>query len=933
VGDAGPMSTDRGARWRRRGCRDPLWTRAWTVLPHRLVEVAAVAAAVAVAVLVAAAAPLFVASIGNDVLEQQLSSTTADEAAISMTLRRALGPPVRHTRFVEAVEAQLGAPWLGPRRLSMNGTSEGASALLFRADPVDVEAQRARIATSTGSEWLEGSRPSVRLVSDPDALAAMEVVWETGQPGVWVVDLVADQLGIGPGDAIVYTASRSGEGVERAAGAAPVAGVYRDPWASGALDAAWARLPRDVAPPAPPRRGDLARWPTLLLAEPTVLQQLSSDAADPVTLRLRWPIVDLGMTVPEARERQRHLTRLEEALADARTEAREASVRLAGPDRLPTLGSPLPSALAGAQLGQQAVIGQIRSTAIAGVALALGVVAAAGAFVLERQRVHCRAAWLQGISPAAFAVRQAWELLPSLALGGLLGWGAGLLVVRTQGPWSALEPVWVATSIRWAAIAALAGLAVLTAVMIAHAHRVVTPGHRAGVLRVSLFVGLAATCVAALVALPDEATEEVGVLSQALPLLLAVTAAVGAAALLDLVLTPRRDRPRSPLLELSLARLQAGLHGGTALVVAVAVATSAILYAGSLADAAEVGTHDKAIALVGARSVATLHASVSELPELDPSLVTVLQASVQVAPGDATATLLVLDTGRADGAGLWGDRLASRSSAASRQLRAARSELTPVLAAGQDARHVGDGVTLRSPRFTVDAEVTARPEVWPGMGATRPVYVAELAAFDGDTRELQGLDLDPAQLDPLLDRFFVQVWSDLEPDELLAELTANDVSVRSIRSLGQELARPQLTAQLATVGFLRLLGAVAASVAFAAVCLYLSSRQRERVLSYAVSRRMGLSGRQHWWALVGELGGLVVLALVVAVPVTWVGSDLVTPLLDPLPFVPPPTTGVVPRTLVAATILGAIAAALVTAVAVQVATARADVAEVLRVAE
>jgi hypothetical protein len=338
------------------------------------------------------------------------------------------------------------------------------------------------------------------------------------------------------------------------------------------------------------------------------------------------------------------------------------------------------------------------------------------------------------------------------------------------------------------------------------------------------------------------------------------------------------------------------------------------------------------MALVGARTVANLHLRASQLPDLEPSMVPVLQATVQVAPGDGVATLLVLDT-RLVGATLWGERLAAEVDAATQRLRDADSGLTPLLAAGDAARGMGEGVALRSPRLTVDGEVVSRPAAWPGMGANRPVYVGDLSSFEGVAWEPQGLDIEPEDLDPVLDRFFVQIWSDADPDVPLADLTRLGVSVRSIGSLEQELARPQLTAQLATVGFLRLLGVVAAAVALAALGLYLSSRQRERVLSYALSRRMGMRGRQHRWTLVGELGGLVLLALVVGVPVTLIGSGLVTPLLDPLPNVPPPTASTVPLAVIGATILGTVVATLVAAVAIHTATARADVAEVLRVSE
>lgn len=916
--------------------RDPLWTRAWAALPQQSVDAAALAVAVLVAVLAAAAAPLVVASVGNDVVARHLSALTPEEGGVTVTIRGAVGSPHQHAAVAQGVDRQLASPHLDTQTSSLVGSASGIDARLFRVDPTDPRAQEQRLTEATARGWTEGSRPSIRLASAAVLLDAMEVVARWGEEGVWVAEPVAEELDLRPGDEVIYTASNrapSPDGaVRRRIVRLPVAGVYRDPWAGGELAASWHDVPSHLLPPAPPQdRTD--RAPKLLVGDAATIQRASAAVGEHLTVRLRHDLLTPDLTVPEVAALRSRLDALERELADGRSALRQALVELASPQTRPDLESGVPAALQAARDGQRAVLGQVRSLTFAAVALGLGVVAAAAAFVTDRRRVQCRALWLQGVSPAAFALRRVWELLPALAVGAVAGWGSGLLAARLAGPWSGIEASWIATSVRWAAVAAVAAAVVLLATTTASAYRVVAPRRgRAGgwVLLLALLVGTAA----ALVAVREQGQGEAGVLVQGLPLLLAACGAIAGAAVLDLVLALVPARRVRPWLQLAVVRLRSGLRGGGVLLAAVAVAASAAIYAGALTGAARDGTDDKVLALAGARSIVSVNGSLADVPDLPPELVPVLRATVHVAPGGEAAHLMVLDTAHAERAGVWGEGLATVAMGPPLEaIRRRGAELLPVLATGRGHAPDGQAVTLRGARFALEAEVAATPAAWPGMGANRPLYVADLQTV----RAQPGAFGDaPSIVDPAaepLEAFPVEIWSDLGAAEVAGRLEAAGMSVRTTRDLDAEQVRSQLTAQAATVDFLVLLGAVASTVAVAAVALHVSARQRERVLSYALSRRMGLTAWQHRLALAGELGGLVLLAVALAVPVTVAASRLVVPLLDPLPEVAPTLTGRMPSPVVAAVVA---AAGVVAAVASGVAhrlTATTDVTGALRVAE
>ena len=125
---------------------------------------------------------------------------------------------------------------------------------------------------------------------------------------------------------------------------------------------------------------------------------------------------------------------------------------------------------------------------------------------------------------------------------------------------------------------------------------------------------------------------------------------------------------------------------------------------------------------------------------------------------------------------------------------------------------------------------------------------------------------------------------------------------------------------------------MAGAIALAGGVLQMEARQREREISYALSRRMGLSRRSHRVSVVFELGVILLLAVGLGMLLAWLAAVLVLGQLDPLPKIPPQPLFRVPGPVLAATVLAAVAAAWAGAMWVQRTADRTRVAEVMRVA-
>ncbi len=144
---------------------------------------------------------------------------------------------------------------------------------------------------------------------------------------------------------------------------------------------------------------------------------------------------------------------------------------------------------------------------------------------------------------------------------------------------------------------------------------------------------------------------------------------------------------------------------------------------------------------------------------------------------------------------------------------------------------------------------------------------------------------------------------------------------------------PQIRSVSQTFSYLRALGLAAGLLALAGAVLYLQARHRNRVISNALARRMGLTKWSHRFALALELGTLLVFSFAVGAFLAMVAARLVVTELDapaPLPGGPLFRT---PWPLIVAAFAALLAATALGALLADRRARTAKVAEVIRAAE
>jgi len=133
-----------------------------------------------------------------------------------------------------------------------------------------------------------------------------------------------------------------------------------------------------------------------------------------------------------------------------------------------------------------------------------------------------------------------------------------------------------------------------------------------------------------------------------------------------------------------------------------------------------------------------------------------------------------------------------------------------------------------------------------------------------------------------------------------------------------------------TFGYLTALAGLVGLVAVGGLLLYLETRQRARVVSYALGRRMGLTRGTYLRSLLAELGTLLVAAFAVGAVLAWAAVLMIYHRLDVDPARPPTPLLTAPTMAVAGAVAAVVLVTVLTALYAQRAADRTDAATVLR---
>lgn len=897
---------------------------------------AAVLAGTSLLTFAAAAYPLFLSATSSEILVAAIGRPNNTRYGAGLTYRFENLPldPVR-------LEPSPFFP-TGPGSLARTpeiDTLDAAVRELLAGSPVlgapIAEVVGQPVSVSAGAS---GRTEIGRLFGAPGVLDHVERVAGTEGDGVWVPEIVANELGVGPGDRVALTASSDGlpEPVE-----VMVDGVYRDIYFAWPADGFWLQwqdefrlenVNSDVPPPPQP----------ILTTRAHALVIMRDLGLTSATFSWQAPVADpSAASLAEVQALDRYETSLR-TLTFQRSRLGQTlfccvarwSVPLA--DASTTLTSTIEPVVDEAERRVVVVQGPADVLEIAALAVALVVVAAMGASSVRARRTE--AAWLhaRGASPPLVGAHDAvGALLPAVA-GGVLGLALAAGAVWSVGPDGTVERSAYAN----AGVRAAIGVAVAVALvgLVAgrtYARIVDRHGGRLGRLAATLPWELGALGLGYLAYRrldrggafyldPELGIGRPSLALVAFPFLALVGSSFLAGRLAHVGFRGLRAATgrSTPPVYLAARRLATGGALAVALVGAAGLCLGMFVDARLTSASLQATVSAKARVFVGSEVAAQI-APVSAAPESVPFPVTrVVQLGEGARlPSGRTLDLLAIDTETFADAAYWRDAFGERSLPEIVQAIAHPAAVGPlpvVLAAG-GALDPGEILVGGAP---VSVDVVERVDAFPGLLSIRPMVVVEQRALE---ERLAGAD-------PFA-QGWAELWSPADRRTLEDALARARIPTYNVVTAAEVEDIPAIAATVETFVIVNVLGSVAAALTLVSMLLYVRARQRSQTVAFALSTRMGMTGTQRRAALALELGLMVGTGFAVGTALAIIVARVTVQFLDPFETIPPRPLFLTPGAPILAT---AIASGLVTWVGSRLIDRRArsvDLAEVMRVAE
>lgn len=757
-----------------------------------------------------------------------------------------------------------------------------------------------------------GQQKDIRLIRREGSLDHVEKIAEADDPsdGVWLADVTAEQIGASPGDRIVISGPTRKKKTR-------VAGIYRflpldepRPYWQGFGELIYRGTSDDTYPPS------------FAIVPSGEYYGLTAGLGDLPDIRWEAPLEMPEPTMVEVETLVDELDRVSAAMT-ARVERGELPVD----DYSFEVGSLIPLVRSAATERIESVTPVVDLLAVAGGLVALGVMAAAGFYLVRRRIVEARSLSARGLGPMAQGLRYCVEAVIPAAIGTLAGVFLGFAVVRLLGPTDDL-PLEAATSelprvVLMAAIG-LVTMAAGAAFAVRRAEKEIAEEGDTTTERRALAVaaGFAVIGVAAAVVLRNHLrdAEDIGLrdpMTMALPIGLILCASVVGAMALRLLLPQagRLLRDRSPSLYLASRRL-AGAPGMTqVLVTAGACALGVMLYGITVGSSVKASTQAKAKLFVGSDFAA--ETSSAEQPQGLPFPSTLVSAADGISAGEGfqQVTLVGIDPATFDGAAYWDSTFAD----------VPLEQLLEEISADGDpfpAASVGEPLSgpLNGGGTQVPVQVVETLGAFPGVAGDENAVVVTIDNFHKILRVIGSSISPPDQ----------ELWASGDPEVILRALLEDDVTLLRTIDTGVVLDTPGLQSLLWTLGVLGALGAAAGLIAMLGLFLYLQARHRDTVIASAITRRMGFSRGAEFTTSLVEIIGAALIALGVAAAAGLPVAAVMHVRLDLRPGLPPDPLLVIPMMTIVVTVVATFGASALSAWRVQRSIDRADIAQVMR---
>jgi putative ABC transport system permease protein len=880
----------------------PPWTRAPFLAFREPAVILAVLAATAILACASASAALFLSSAATESLHRTVAANCPDSAypAVKYGPLTAV-PPDRIEPVLQDQRYQpLDAPNV-PDLAALDRRAVAAATGAGLPTPYHVAVADRPILTGFGERAHQG-----QLFYSPAATANITPITRGAARGLWVPSVLATQLSVRAGQSV--TVGFTG----RPAIQVPIAGVYRDLWNAPTTPywCSYGQLFQNPASVDPPP-------PALLLAtDPGTFATIQ--AATGIAALHTWASpVDAGaLTLSGAQDLNARTIDAYHRL-HVPVPADYASAN-AAEGQLPTYANTT-------VLIRKGLYGPVVPIALGGSILALLLVGAAGSYWADRRYREVRLLSSRGVGPLALAVKALLELAAPAVAGTLAGWLLARWLVRTLGPNPTVDPAAPWQALGTAAVALVAGLALL-GVIAGLRSRAATErpigARRSWAALVPwevLLLAAAGGCWLSLrrgdAIVLRQGIAQVNLLVVAFPLLFMVGAAVLAMRLLVLVLPRLLRGPgrRSAAWYLAGRRVSAARLASVTLLAAASTPIAVGIYAAGLTQTSAHTLDAKAKLVVGSAAVARTSDVVRRTPVTDQVGTLVTRYLYGKAAG-TDATVLAIDPDTFAGTAYWDDSFSARS--LPRLLAAVRAPAdggrVPAVVVGGD---LGTDFDARLGTTTAHLHAVGTARLWPGRRLPQPMVIVSAAS-------LGPVDPHAGTLNEL--------WTTRTAADAQKALFAQGARLFDSSDQARVFSVANFLGISWTFGYLSALAALVGLVALGGLLLYLETRQRTRVASYALGRRMGLTRGTHLRSLLAELGTLLLIAYAVGAALAWLTVLLVYQRLDVDVRRPPTPLLTAPTAAFLGTAGAAALVAVLAALYAQRSADRANPSEVLR---
>jgi putative ABC transport system permease protein len=905
----------------------PVWRKApWWLLRYPGLFAALVTGAVLIVVTVAAY-PLFLSSTRDRLVETTVEDATVTPYGAGITYT------ATNVRF--SAESPDGNGPLYERRRQLFAAAAAASPTLgsvieqIRGDQVAITDESGR-APQTGP--VNGA-----LFAGTDALDHVRVLEGADGPGVWLPDFVAKQLhahagdtvDLGSGDNVVPVTV---DGVYRALYAQPQTGYWR----------VWSEDIYPCALCAPP--------PQPILVEPRQLVRLATQLGDPkADFALEAPIRDPGrLTLDEARGLQGFALELRQRMRRSGPDAAFNAVFACCGNLFSAGGLGLGGHVTNVQFLtaiQDVVLQAERRMAsvrppllvvvLAGMAISLSVVAAAGLFSFSSRRVEAGVLAARGWSPVKVGAKAMVESTLPCCAGGALGSIIALWGIALFGPHGAIEPTARGIAIEAAVVAVLVSV-VLVGTVSGLSFR---SGHESR--RRRAIAALQAPWELLLFAAAFLLIRRLGragsmsgggfgypdVSVFLIPLVLALGIAMVVARGATFALRRRRVRPTTRISAWYLARSR--LSSSARLATLFLLLTSGVLCvftsSQGMVASLRATVEAKARTFVGSDvqlRVGPDTTTPTDFP-FDATIVNRVRQAGYLPGGELQFDLLTVDPATFASATYWNRSFSTTepTQLLDRLDGEAYDGVLPMILAN------GGGLApsfleMQQRRFPID--IVARTAGFPGMSSSRPLLIVDDAAL---SRSLDG-GPDPRRESVATREMWIRGPTDLI---LAAASQAGIVSYATLTAAEVEDI-PFIQAAVNTYIVLEVIGAVALLLTLIIAVMYLQAREHDRVVASMLSLRMGARRLTMRRALAIELGVVLTAGLLIGAVTGSLGVKMLVVRLDPLPSIPPGPIWVAPLIAIGATAILIVAVAAGAARITERSSQHVRAGEVLRVA-